>query len=122
MKVSGAWRIIGYAKDAAVNVQLGRPEDADVDGLASDAYFQTQGCDIYIAKAIADKRKDQAMGGGVLGAMLKIQSLGALGELGNHIDGERMPVWSQKRCSTTYQAIPSALIAYKLNRKFTEKK
>jgi len=117
--ISGAWRVIGYAQDDAVNIQLGRPQSTDVDGFGTDAYFQSQGCDIYIAKAIAGKRKDQAMGGGVWGAMLKIQSLGAFGELGDHIDGQRKPVWSQKRCSTTYQAIPSALVAYKLNRKST---
>lgn len=114
--ISGAWRVIGYAQDAAVNIQLGRPQDADVDGLGSDAYFQTQGCDVYIDRAIAAKKKNQAVGDGIWGSVMKIQSLGGLGD---SQDDKRVPLWSKGRCSATYQAIPAALVAYKLVRKIS---
>lgn len=114
--ISGAWRVIGYAKDAAVNAQLGLTQDVDVDGRGDNSYFQIPGCDIYIDKAISNKKKNKSMGEGIWGSILKIQSLGGLDD---HIDGERVPIWSERRCSATYQAIPSALLAYKLNRKMS---
>lgn len=111
--ISGAWRVIAYAQDAAVNIQLGRPQDADVDGFGGDAYFQTQGCDAYVDMAVAAIKKTQSEGEGVWGTVIKIQSLG------DSQDGKRSPIWSKSHCSSTYQAIPAALAAYKLNRKFS---
>lgn len=110
--ISGAWQVIGYAKDSAENIRLGRAPDNPVSGVSSGGYFYGQGCYAYADRAVIKKMRSEATGGGTFEKLMQIQTAPSvlLENMGTTDDNR---IWSEKRCAATYEAVPGALAAYK---------